>query len=67
MEAQKVSAKEWKEIGSWAKLNNEFESWQRTLLFRLSTVIQRNKIPSFSDADTGLDLREEAIIKGFVM
>lgn len=66
-EAQKVSAKEWKEIGAWAKLNDEFESWQRTLLFRLSTVIQRNKIPSFSDADTGLDLREEAIIKGFVM
>ena len=66
-EAMKVSAKEWQAIGAWAKENDVFESWERTLLFRLQTCIQRKKVPSPADAEHGLDLREDAIIKGFTL
>lgn len=66
-EAMKVSAAEWQTIGKWAKDNDIFDSWERTLLFRLATCIQRKKVPSPKDADRGLELREEAILKGFAM
>ena len=66
-EAMKVSSKEWQSLGAWAKENDMFESWERTLLFRLHTCIQRKKVPSPNDADRGLELREEAILKGFTL
>lgn len=66
-EAMKVSAAEWQAIANWAKTNDVFDSWERTLLFRLFTCLNRKKVPSPRDSNHGLELREEAILKGFAM
>ena len=64
-EAKSISTSEWKNIFNWSEENNSFEAWERTLLFRIASLLDTKKAPSFADSDKGLDLREEALRRGF--
>ncbi len=66
-EAKNVLPSEWRSIYNWAKDGNVFEAWERTLILRITTSLDLKKAPSFVDADKGLDLREEAIGRGFIL
>lgn len=60
-----IPAETWFALSRWAKDTNNFESWQRSILFSIGTLIKRNKKPSFKQANQAIRVYNEAIAKGF--
>lgn len=65
-EAVAISASTWLELSKWAKETNNFQPWQRSLLFSMGTLISREKKPSIRQAIQALKVYKEAKEKGFI-
>lgn len=55
----------WFSMARWAKETNNFQTWQRSLIFTVGTLIGRDKDPSYKQAHQALKVYEESIEKGF--
>lgn len=64
--AMTVSAKTWYALSKWAKDTNNYQGWQRSIVFSVGQVIARGKEPSYKQAVQALRVYDDAINKGFV-
>ena len=60
-----ISAAEWYALSKWAKETNNFQGWQRSLVFSVAQLIARNRKPSYKQAVQALKVYDEAVQKGF--
>ena len=64
-EAFAVSAQTWLALSKWAKETQNFQPWQRSLVFSVGTLVGRNKKPSIKQSVQALKVYKEALDKGF--
>ncbi|MHC1745630.1 MAG: AIPR family protein [Negativicutes bacterium] len=64
-EALAVPAATWFALSHWAKETNNFQSWQRSIIFSVGTLIGRERKPSYKQANQAIIVYKEAINKGF--
>lgn len=64
-EAAQIPANTYFALAKWAKETNNFDGWQRSLLFKVGTLVNRNKTPTTKQAKWCVDLYNTAIEKGF--
>lgn len=55
----------WLALSKWAKETNNFQGWQRGILFSVGTLINRGRKPSYKQAVQADKVYNEAIEKGF--
>ncbi|MBQ9221167.1 AIPR family protein [Succinivibrio sp.] len=60
-----ISAKTWLALAKWAKETNNYESWQRRVLFSVGVAISRKKKPSIKQSKICFEIYSDAISKGF--
>ncbi len=60
-----ISAAEWFSLSKWAKDTNNFQGWQRSIMFSVGQLVARGRKPSYKQAVQALKTYEEAIQKGF--
>lgn len=60
-----ISAGEWFALSEWAKETDNFQGWQRSILFSVGQLIARGKKPSYKQAVQATKIYNEAISKGF--
>ncbi len=60
-----IPAKTWYALSKWAKETNNFQGWQRSLIFQVGQIIARRKVPSYKQAVQAMKAYEEAVKKGF--
>jgi hypothetical protein len=60
-----ISAAEWYALSKWAKETNNFQGWQRSIIFSVAQLVARNRKPSYKQSTQALMIYEEAIDKGF--
>ena len=66
-ETAEVSAEKWFALSRWAKETNNFQPWQRSLLFSVGSLAGRGRKPSIKQARHALKTLKEAESKGFTM
>lgn len=64
-EAAAISAVTWFALARWAKETQNFQPWQRSLLFSVGTLVGRGKKPSIKQSVQALKVFKEAQQKGF--
>ena len=64
-EVKLVTAETWFALSRWAKETNNFQTWKRSLLFSIGTIVGRGKTPTYKQANQGLKVLKEANEKGF--
>ncbi len=64
-QAATITAKEWYAISKWAKETDNFQGWQRSIVFSVGQLIARGKKPSYKQAVQALKVYIEAKTKGF--
>lgn len=64
-QAVSVSPTTWLALSRWAKETDNFQPWQRNLLFRVGTIVGRNQRPSYKQSNQALKAYKEALNKGF--
>lgn len=64
-EAAAISAVTWFALARWAKETQNFQPWQRSLLFSVGTLVGRGKKPSIKQSVQALKVFKEAKQKGF--
>lgn len=64
-EVKNIQADTWFALSRWAKETNNFQTWQRSIVFSVGTVLGRNKAPSYKQANQAIKVYKEALIKGF--
>jgi len=60
-----VPANTWFSISKWAKETNNLQSWQRSLLFSIGTILSRGKNPTYKQANQAFNAYNIAVTKGF--
>ena len=60
-----ISASEWYALSKWSKETDNFQGWQRSLVFSVAQLIARNRKPSYKQAVQALKVYDEAVQKGF--
>lgn len=60
-----IAAETWFALSRWAKETNNFQSWQRSLLFSVGRIVGRGDKPSIKQANQALKAYKEALAKGF--
>lgn len=60
-----ISPRVWFGLADWAKDNNRFEPWQRSILVSIGITISRNRRPSKTQAYNALNIFNQAITQGF--
>lgn len=60
-----IPAGTWYALSKWAKETNNFQGWQRSIIFSVGQLIARGKIPSYKQSVQSLKVYDEAVIKGF--
>lgn len=60
-----ISASEWFALSKWAKETDNFQGWQRSILFSVGQLIARGRKPSYKQAVQASKIYKEAINKGF--
>ncbi|SHI78161.1 AIPR family protein [Propionispora hippei] len=63
--AMSIPAETWFSLSRWAKETNNFQAWQRSLVFTVGTQIGRSKQMSYKQANQALKVYTEAERKGF--
>lgn len=63
--AAAISAAEWYALSKWAKETDNFQGWQRSIVFSVAQLIARNRKPSYKQAVQALKVYEDAVQKGF--
>lgn len=64
-EASEVSAAEWFALSRWAKETNNFQPWQRSIIFSVGTLVNRGKVPSYKQANQAMLVYRKAKDSGF--
>ena len=64
-EAAAIPAITWFALARWAKETQNFQPWQRSLLFSVGTLVGRGKKPSIKQSVQALKVFKEAQQKGF--
>jgi len=64
-EATDIPASTWFALSKWAKQTNNFQPWQRSLLFSVGSIVSRGQKPSFKQANQAMKTYIEAMEKGF--
>lgn len=64
-EASVVPATTWFALSRWAKETNNFHPWQRSLIFKVGTIVGRGQHPSYKQSSQVLKVYKEALNKGF--
>lgn len=62
---QQIPALTWFELSRWTKETNNFQTWQRSLVFSVGTILSRGKIPTYKQANQALKVYKEAETRGF--
>lgn len=65
--AAAISAATWFALSRWAKETNNFQPWQRSLLFSVGTLVSRGQKPSIKQATHAVNAYNEALKKGFTV
>ncbi|MDL2287393.1 AIPR family protein [Eubacteriales bacterium OttesenSCG-928-G02] len=60
-----VPASTWFALSRWSKETDNFEGWQRSIVFSVGTLLGRGKKPSFKQANQAWNVYNQAIKKGF--
>ena len=60
-----IDANIWFALSRWSKETNNFEGWQRSILFSVGTLVGRGKKPTLKQARQALVVYNKAIDKGF--
>jgi hypothetical protein len=60
-----ISAAEWYALSKWAKETDNFQGWQRSIIFSVAQLVARNRKPSYKQAVQALKVYDEAVEKGF--
>lgn len=60
-----INSKTWFALSKWAKETNNYQGWQRSIVFSVGQVIARGKTPSYKQSVQALKVYEDAIRKGF--
>lgn len=63
--ATSLGAATWYALSKWAKETNNFQGWQRSIVFSVGQVIARGKKPSYKQSVQAMKAYEEATVKGF--
>lgn len=63
--AMGISASTWYALSKWAKETDNFQGWQRSIVFSVGQAIARGKQPSYKQSVQALKVYEEATNKGF--
>jgi len=63
--AASISAKTWYALSKWTKETDNFQSWQRSIVFHVGQAISRGRKPSYKQAVQALIVYDEAVNKGF--
>ncbi|WP_019227431.1 AIPR family protein [Sedimentibacter sp. B4] len=63
--AADVPASTWYALSKWAKETNNFQGWQRSIIFSVGQLVARGKKPSYKQSVQALKVYDEAVIKGF--
>ncbi|MBU3188331.1 AIPR family protein [Clostridium bowmanii] len=64
-EVNQIPAETWFSLSRWAKETNNFQTWQRSLAFSIGTILGRNKVPTYKQANQAIKVYMEAKTKGF--
>lgn len=62
---REIPAVTWFALSRWAKETNNFQPWQRSLLFSIGTIVNRKQNPSYKQAVQAHKIFIEAVEKGF--
>lgn len=65
--AASIEAKTWYALSRWAKETNNFQNWQRSIVFSVGQAIARGRKPSYKQSVQALKVYDEAIKKGFTV
>ena len=60
-----IPANTWFALSKWAKETDNFQGWQRGIVFSVGTLVSRKKLPSYKQAKYALAAYDEAVSKGF--
>ena len=60
-----IPSKTWYALSKWAKETNNFQGWQRSLIFQVGQIVARKKVPSYKQAVQAMKAYQEASKKGF--
>lgn len=60
-----IPAQKWFELSRWAKETDNLQTWQRSIVFSVGTIVGRKRIPSYKQANQALKAYTEAKEKGF--
>ena len=63
--ASSIEAKVWYALSRWAKETDNFQNWQRSIVFSVGQIIARGRKPSYKQSVQALKVYDEAIKKGF--
>lgn len=63
--AADIPASTWYALSKWAKETNNFQGWQRSIVFSVGQLIARGKKPSLKQSVQALKVYDEAVLKGF--
>lgn len=63
--AANIPASTWYALSKWAKETNNFQGWQRSIVFSVGQLIARGKKPSLKQSVQALKVYDEAESKGF--
>jgi hypothetical protein len=66
-EVAAISAETWFALSRWAKETNNFQAWQRSLLFSVGSLIGRGQKPSIKQATHAIKAYHAAKEKGFTV
>lgn len=64
-EVKHIPSETWFAVTRWAKETNNFQTWQRSLIFSVGTLLGRNRTPTYKQANQALKAYKEAKAKGF--
>lgn len=64
-EVNQKPATMWFALSRWAKETNNLQTWQRSLVFSIGTILSRNKMPTYKQANQAIKAFKEAETKGF--
>lgn len=64
-EVKQIQAITWFSLSRWAKKTNNFQTWQRSLVFTMGTILSRNKVPTYKQAEQAIEAYNEAKSRGF--
>lgn len=60
-----IPASEWFALSKWAKETDNFQGWQRSILFSVGQLVARGRKPSYKQAVQASKIYKEATNKGF--